>query len=221
MIDTWFADLLTAKAAELSDHKGRGGITALSRLLELPRESVDRWASGQSSPDVVTAGRVIEKLGGNIVRALPTWDWERDSPYDGPSMTVMGQVQAGGVEFAGESVYTVSGISQEFWLGKRGHGDRPVILLEVHGDSMAPDYRSGDLIACRKPGNISDISDGTPCVFLEANHYTFKVLRRTRDKRIVGCPINQSHKPIVFDKLEDSRVEYVVVGKIERVRKRR
>lgn len=216
MTNNWFQEFLAAQAADMADHKGRGGISALARYLEMSRESVDRWASGISTPDVVTASKVIKKLGGDLARALPNWDWETDSPYDGPSMKVMGQIQAGDVELAGDSSYTISGVSQDLWLGKHMKTSRPVVLLEVQGDSMAPDYHEGDLIACRQPDSVKEIKDGTPCVFRVGNGYTFKILLRSKDKRIIGHPINPDHKPIIFDKGDEVRIEYVILGKIEK-----
>jgi len=191
-----------------------GNAANLAKQLKISPGNFVNYQSG-TTPTVKVLDKLISYMGGDIRRALPSFDDQGEKRT--PKMMVYGQVHAGTVEEGGQFQYEVDGISEGAWkansLWQKTHGK--TILLEIFGDSMSPDYHEGDLIVCREPSNPHELPDGTPCVFRESRGSTFKVLRWTSDKRsVVGMPLNPLHKPIVFKDSEDFRIRYVVLGKV-------
>lgn len=193
--------------------RAAGNKKKLAIILGISPSNIGNYESGQV-PSATIVDNLLRYVGGDIKRALP--DYNPDS--EPVSMHVYGQVQAGMVEEGGQFEREIPGVSEEAWRGsslfKLSSGR--TILLEVVGDSMEPQYHEGDFIVCRSPGgHEKDIPDGTPCVFREGRGFTFKLLRWTKGKKdVVGVPINSAHKPIVFERTEDFRIKYVVLGKI-------
>lgn len=200
----WFSDLLRAATTKA------GSVKALSEKTAIPRTTIRSWGDG-SSPGVHHVDTLLKFIGGDIGRAMPDWH----SPIVSQAkMLVYGQVNAGTTELGGESQYSVPA-SDELWRSSRYWEitDGQTILLEVFGDSMFPQYRSGQLIACRRPMITATINDNTPVIFREqGNEYTFKLYRKSTNGVIVGEPINRDFPPVVF---RTPKVEFIVLGTLD------
>jgi hypothetical protein len=219
MESEWFVDLLQSYLKP----KGRGGARELAKVLGVDQSQITRWLSGVD-PQLSSAVTIIKLLGGDITRALP--DWEPSETVERPMMPVYGTVAAGAVDWNedGRKRKEVTAWP-DLWKNSRYwpltnpvqtvKGIQPVILLEITGNSMEPEYRSGEIIACRTPKNVDDLPEGTPCIIRDADGQTFKLLRRSIDGSVIGDPINKSHRVIVFKKTREVSVPLVVVGKLD------
>lgn len=130
---------------------------------------------------------------------------------------ISGQVAAGKVSFAGEDQYFKT--LQSLW-GKSRYwpittGD--VIYLEIVGESMAPEYLPGEIIACRAPQiRAQDIPSGTPCIFQESDedNFTFKIMRHGQSNEVIGQPLNPEFQFVIFSR-ELVQVPLIVLGKVQ------
>lgn len=184
-----------------------GNQSELARRLGTTQPSVNSWCQRVYAPsrgNVLALEKILGLQGGSV--PLPT-----------PSITVLGQVAAGAVTLQGEKIYTVelcaaAWKTSRLWTLTTGE----VVFLEVDGESMSPEYQSGELLACRAPTDPKRLPDRTPCVFHEqGGGYTFKLLRRVghgRTESMVAEPINSHHRLIHLS--ERMRIEYVVLGHI-------
>lgn len=209
----WFAQMVKLAIENRNDENGRGGAARLSQETNIPKNTLIRWAE-EENPNLSfsKACQLIKQLGGDFHRALPNWTPEFEN---NETIPVEGQVAAGQVTLCGESKNEIP-VSAKVWRKSQYYSltSGSVILLEVVGDSMFPDYRHGEYIACRAPRDHNLLQTGTPCVFQEGDGFTFKILKRTQRGDIIGQPINNHHDLVIFDK-ERLRIPYVVLGKID------
>lgn len=216
-VPAWFLDLL------IKGRKLAGTRVRLAQILGVTGPTVIAWESG-SMPGITHVEKLINYLGGDIMRALP--EWQPETTPEIPTMRVAGRVAAGAVTWTeGRTVKRVSAWPA-LWKNSRywpltnpvqtPHGIEQVVLLEVYGNSMEPEYSSGEIIACRVPKDVNDLPEGTPVIIRDEDGETFKLLRRAIDGTVIGEPINRrDHHMIVFKHSRDLRVPFVVVGKLD------
>jgi phage repressor protein C with HTH and peptisase S24 domain len=228
MDENWLQNLLTKEAEQLSTN-GRGGISRLAEKLAMPRETVDRWASGESVPDYRKASEILRKLGGDVERAFPSYQpptlltaiRELEGQYGKPAepIRVAGRVTGGRLAISGQDDIEETTF-EDLWRSSPWWGltnkELPIVLVQVQGSSMAPHYPDGSMIALRPPSDRRQVPNGAPCVFrqggLGGEERTFKILWETRRGEIIGWPLNYpEHKPVVFRRGEVD-IEYLVLG---------
>lgn len=217
MLSSW----LVAEMQRRVDGGPRGYQRDLAKQVGLSPSLINRVYKGDLRRlSVESAERLLDAFGGDIARALPDVGFVREDPggvYAGATMRVEGQVSAGEVRMAGTRRREVRADPQA-WRGSRlwgmTHGE--VVFLEVEGDSMAPEYETGDLIACRAPVNPRDLPNRTPCVFRDGgDRHTFKLLMRpTNSTAVLAQPINPAYAPLLFKPHEVLHVDFVVLGKL-------
>lgn len=223
--DHWLAKLLRSRASALNDANGRGGTVALAKKLGLSRPTLERWIDGDAAPDVAKAERLIKALGGDLQRAKPDYVppnllvavKEAEALYGKRQEPIrfVGSVRGGELDERADLEREVE--FQDIWRESPWWSytlaEEPVVMVRVVGDSMAPVYPDGCMIAMRrfKPGKLPN---GGPCVFRtgrgESIERTFKILRTTKQGDIIGWPLNPEHDPIIFRGAVT--LEYVVLG---------
>lgn len=221
--ENWFSALLQKhmRAKEMNP-------TEFAKWLGAPRETVVGWLEGYSRPDVYRLEKVLARLGGDIRRALPDYRPEPVESTGPPEEPVLGIVQGGSLTYADDGPIKHVTAWPDLWRQsplwgqtdpvQTAHGWRDVVLLEIAGDSMEPDYKHGELVACRRPKDPLMLQDGTPCIFETDEGLTFKLLRWTADmSAVVGEPINRAHPFIVFagPQLKRLRIPFVVLGTLD------
>lgn len=208
---TLFTDIIVHEIERLGGE--RIGMVRLAEKLGENYSQVHRWKNGQQ-PKFNTAAAVIERLGGDMARALPGWS-KAEGTADAPSVQILGQVQAGAFSQAGEALgeihLDVSAWEKGPYQGLT-YGDTS--LVQIVGDSMEPRYTAGEFLVCRAPVDPTRLNDNTPCIFTGPDGSTFKLLRKSRDGVIIGQPLNPQHEIIVFNG-RNVTVQLVVLGSID------
>lgn len=78
------------------------------------------------------------------------------------------------------------------WLS----GDREYFALQVHGDSMYPQYLEGDIVIFLKTDTCET---GDDCVvYVNGQDATLKRIKRYEDGSLSLCPLNTSYSPCTF-----------------------
>lgn len=78
------------------------------------------------------------------------------------------------------------------WLS----GDREYFALQVHGDSMYPQYLEGDVVIFLKTDTCEA---GDDCVvYVNGQDATLKRIKRYEDGSLSLCPLNTSYSPCTF-----------------------
>lgn len=107
----------------------------------------------------------------------------------------------------------MSGISE----GETGDDMRPAVpffpdydfTIEVHGDSMMPDFQEGDLLACRIAKDRMNPPIGKVCVIDALDGAAVKQITRTTDSAIVCHSLNPAFR--------DYEVEFSSVNQLAEV----
>ncbi|MCJ8334477.1 MAG: hypothetical protein MJH10_09590 [Epibacterium sp.] len=151
------------------------------------------WMDRNSEPSIEIAEQVLERLGGDIMRALP--EYTPPTVEEAPIL-VHGEVSAGNATIS-QSPTEHSDVLKTTFRNSRlwSNTQEEIKLIRVIGDSMAPEYKADSLIACRRPLHPIAVKDGTDCIF--QNRYgdmTFKRLKRGDKGLIHGVPINLEHE---------------------------
>lgn len=150
------------------------------------------WMDRNSEPSADIVEKVLERLGGDIVRALP--EYTPPTVEEAPIL-VHGEVSAGNAAIS-QSPTEHSDVLKNTFRRSRywANTQEEMKLVRVSGDSMAPDYEADSLIACRRPLHPTAVKDGTDCVFQDRfGDMTFKRLKRGAGGIIHGVPINLEH----------------------------
>ena len=78
------------------------------------------------------------------------------------------------------------------WLS----GDREYFALQVHGDSMYPQYLEGDVVIFLKTDTCETGDDYV--VYVNGQDATLKRIKRYEDGSLSLCPLNTSYSPCTF-----------------------
>ena len=89
--------------------------------------------------------------------------------------------------------------------------------LKIDGDSMYPDYKTGDIIIIRQQ---SDCNSGDDCVVMvNGDDATFKRVVK-QEKSIILKPLNNNYEPYYFDEYEILTKPVKIVGVAVEVRRK-
>lgn len=187
----------------------------LARRLGESRQNVNHWRSGRM-PEPHRQGPLLEKMGGDIRRALPGYQ----PPEGQRPLTVMGTVQAG--SSSTNLQHSEEHADLDFlWRKSSGwaYSTGPVRYLRVVGDSMEPAYPANSIIAVRAHNGMP-LPHSMPVVLLDRTTQSSMVklyqkkLRGTRAV-VFGVPINPLHEVMSWHSEDDVKIQFVVLGKAE------
>lgn len=208
----------------VKDQAAAAGTNAdLSRAWGVSEMQIGRWIDGQV-PLLSTILDLLSNIGGDIGRAFPGYK-PKDSKVKHEPIYYVGKVQGGKISASEIHDYRDSEIEfQDIWRKSPWYTyvshDDPIVLAEVRGDSMAPVYPDGCMIAMRKPVDQKAIPLGAPCVFRQGHdehaEYTFKIFRQAATGEMIGWPLNSEHDPIVFKNTKNVFIEFIVLGVMNR-----
>lgn len=89
--------------------------------------------------------------------------------------------------------------------------------LKIDGDSMYPDYKTGDIIIIRQQ---SDCNSGDDCVVMvNGDDATFKRVVK-QEKSIILKPLNNEYEPYYFDEYEIMTKPVKIIGVAVEVRRK-
>lgn len=173
---------------------------ALASQLGISQQAVGKWENARSTPDPATLNRLAD-----IFQVTVDFLLGRDgTPYLSGSdgmLPILGTVKAGYDALA----------FQEYYGMEPANVKNPAeyFYLIVHGDSMEPRIRSGDLaLVHRQP----DVENGDLAVVLvDGEEGTLKRVLKRKDTVILQ-PFNQAYDTQIFMKEELARL--TIVGKV-------
>ncbi len=173
---------------------------ALASQLGISQQAVGKWENARSTPDPATLNRLAD-----IFQVTVDFLLGRDgTPYLAGSdgmLPILGTVKAGYDALA----------FQEYYGMEPANVKNPAeyFYLIVHGDSMEPRIRSGDLaLVHRQP----DVENGDLAVVLvDGEEGTLKRVLKRKDTVILQ-PFNQAYDTQIFMKEELARL--TIVGKV-------
>lgn len=92
------------------------------------------------------------------------------------------------------------------WLS----GDREYFALQVHGDSMYPQYLEGDVVIFLKTDTCET---GDDCVvYVNGQDATLKRIKRYEDGSLSLCPLNTSYSPCTFTAKQVQELPIIIGG---------
>lgn len=97
-------------------------------------------------------------------------------------------------------------------------GGKQYFGLKIKGDSMAPEYKDGDIIICEK---IEDCESGDECVVM-VNGYdgTFKKVLKS-ENGIILQPLNTTYEPMVYTNEQVEKLPVKIIGKVVELRRKK
>ena len=97
------------------------------------------------------------------------------------------------------------------------NGGNNYFALKIDGDSMFPDYRTGDIIIIRQQ---ADCNSGDDCiVMVNGDDATFKRVIK-QEKSIILKPLNNEYEPYYFDEYEIMTKPVKIIGVAIEVRRK-
>jgi len=208
--DVWRA--LDALAAEhgmsASGLARRAGLdpTAFNPSKRTGPDGRARWPSTESVAKVLNAiGAPLESFAA-LVSGNPGIGGGARRPITGRRIPLIGMAQAGGEGFFDDGGYPVGGSWDEISVPEVP--DPHAYALEIHGDSMEPVFRDGDLVI---------VSPGAPVrrgdrvvVRTRSGEVMAKELVRQSAKRIELASLNPAHPNYSFDLSEVAFIHRIV-----------
>lgn len=184
-----------------------GSPRELGKALGVSRAAVEKWTTGSFPRSDV------------FLRLLDLTRSAELKPLTPPaSMRILGRVSAGIADIAVENSKEFSGAadvwrSSAYWPLVSGE----VAYLEVSGDSMEPKFPNGSLLAVARPAT-RDLPPLTPVIARIGDRATFKLFRRTQDRRgtpeIELIPINHPTHEIIRASPKEVTVDLIVLGQV-------
>ena len=183
--------------------------TDLAERMDVSQGAVSAWERGERDPGSDMVAKMAEVLGVSA-------DWLLGASEDmgqprANRVPVLGRIPAGIPIDAIEDIIDWEDIPAS-WLA----GGREYFALKVHGDSMYPEYRSGDVLILRK---TETCETGDDCaVMVNGDEATFKRIRLT-DSGMILQPLNPAYDPIAFTAEQVAALPVRILGVVEEMRR--
>lgn len=198
---------VTPKANQLKDLRHSRTITKrqVAQDLNVDKDLITQWENGMRDID----SAMLQKLAG-YYNVTSDYILSTDTPKrKGIKIPVLGRVPAGLPLEAVEEIIDYEEISPE----QAATGD--FFALSVHGTSMEPRIRDGDVVIVRKQSDIT--SGDTAVVLVNGYDATVKKIIK-RENGIVLQPTNPNHEPMFFTADEIRDLPVVVIGRVVELR---
>lgn len=176
----------------------------LAKRLGVTRSAVSMWEIGAAQPDndiLIMLSRILDI---SVDALLGT--------SSGPHKTqipVYGRVAAGIPIEAIEDVIDVEEITPE--MAKNGRH----IALQIHGDSMEPRMREGDVVIVRLQDDAE--TGDTAVVMVNGTDATCKKIKKTPDG-ILLISTNPAYEPMYYSNAEISSLPVRILGRVVELR---
>lgn len=188
----------------------------LASQLGVSRSTVSMWEIGNSEPDNDMLVRIAELFNvstdyllGRVDKNITPVSLERDTI----KIPVLGRIPAGMPLEAIEDISDYIEIPRN-WTA----GDKEFFALEIKGDSMYPEYLSGDTVIFER---CSTCETGDDCVVaINGDDATFKRVER-KENGIMIKPLNPEYETMFFtnEEVENKPVEIRGIARELRRRK--
>ena len=186
------------------------GITQseLAEICKVSDKAVSTWENGRNIPRMGAIQRMADYFGipkSAIIENIAL-------PADRVRIPVLGSIPAGIPLSAIEDIEDWEELSPDMLRGEKEY-----FALAVKGDSMSPEYRSGDVLILQRQDSCET---GDDCaVMVNGDDATFKRVRRT-EKGIALQPLNPAYDPIFFTNQEIVEIPVRILGVVVEVRRK-
>lgn len=180
---------------------------ALAKEVGVSRSTIAMWESGGSQPDIDMVLRLSQVLNVSVGELLGE---DTDTPSSDPTwINVLGRVAAGIPIEAIEEVIGREQITEA--MARSG----TYIGLQIHGSSMEPRMREGDVVIVRLQDDCE--SGDTVVAMVNGDEATCKILQRTPDG-ISLLSTNPVYPPMFFTNEEIESKPVRLIGKVVELR---
>lgn len=182
----------------------------LATAIKVSQAALSGYETGKFEADIATYKRIatffnvtLDYLLGENLPAAP----------DAIKIPVLGSVPAGIPLEAVEDILDWEEIPNSMCAGGKEY-----FALEVHGDSMWPDYLEGDVVIVRKSPTCES---GDVCVvYVNGYDATLKQVRLGEDGSLSIIPKNQSYPPRTFSREEVTDLPVSIAGVVVELRRK-
>ncbi|MBR2848800.1 MAG: helix-turn-helix domain-containing protein [Clostridia bacterium] len=179
----------------------------LAKTVGVSRSTIAMWESGASQPDIEMILQLSHVLDISVGELLGE---ETDSPLPDPTwINVLGRVAAGIPIEAIEEVIDREQISEA--MARNG----TYIGLQIHGSSMEPRMREGDIVIVRLQDDCD--SGDTVIAMVNGDEATCKILQKTREG-ISLLSTNPAYSPMFFSNHDIETLPVRIIGKVVELR---
>lgn len=153
----------------------------LADLLYIDCSTVTKWETKKSNPDFEKQQQLAELFGVSLDLLMG-----REKSSRNTNIPVLGSIPAGIPFEAIEDVIGEEEIPAEWTLG-----GKEFFALKIKGDSMYPEYRTGDIVIFKKQ---EDCESGDDCaVMVNGYDATFKRVEKLEGGGILLKPLNPNY----------------------------
>lgn len=185
----------------------------VAKLAGISEATISQYRSGYSQPK---KDRLVKLA--NILRVNPSWLMGLDvpmhdketTPTKGVKIRIYGRVAAGVPLEMIDDIYDEEEIHPDMLKGGQEY-----FGLVIHGDSMEPRMKEGDIVIVRKQEDAE--TGDTVIVTVNGDDATCKKLKKYRDGiELIGT--NPSFNPIFFSEAEIQQKPVRILGKVVELR---
>ena len=191
------------------------GITQLelAKKLGVGTTSVYNWCNGVKTPRMDKVDAMCDLFGCRRADLVEDNSSPEDETFKkGIRIPVLGSVPAG---VPIEAIQDILGY-EEIPASMLKSGNN-YFALKIDGDSMYPDYKTGDIIIIKQQ---SDCNSGDDCVVMvNGDEATFKRVIK-KEKSIILKPLNNNYEPYYFDEYEILTKPVKIIGIAIEVRRK-
>ena len=187
----------------------------LAIFVGVSQPTVSEWIHGKKDPSGERLDKVAEFFGVDwrVVKCLAPIPSAGSNPSSNAlRVPVLGTIPAGVPLEAIEDILDWEEVPAEW-----SRGNAEFFALEIHGDSMVPEYLDGDIVIFKRQ---ADCSNGDDCaVMVNSDDATFKRVRLLPDGMMLK-PLNSSYDPLFFSTREINTLPVHIVGVAVEVRRK-
>lgn len=181
----------------------------LAQSLNVHQTAISQWETGRTTPDIEVATTMSQIFGVSLEYLLGISDESLSSQFDPTWINVLGRVAAGIPIEAIEEVIDREQITES--MARSG----TYIGLQIHGASMEPRMREGDVVIVRLQDDCD--SGDTVIAMVNGDEATCKILQKTPDG-ISLLSTNPAYSPMFFSNREIEEKPVRILGKVVELR---
>lgn len=179
------------------------GQVELAKKLNVANGTISMWENNLRTPDLETIKKIAELFN------VSTSDLVDDTKPN--TIPVLGCIPAGIPIEMIEDILDYEEIKPEMLSGGKEY-----FALKVKGDSMLPDFRSGDVLIVRKQ---DDCENGAfAVVAVNGDDATFKKVIKKEDA-IILQPLNLNYEPMIYTNKQIEELPVRILGVVVEIRR--
>lgn len=182
----------------------------VAEYLKIDKTTFCKYETGKSEPDLKTLKKLAEFFGTTVEYLIGNTDDPSPSKTDATRIPVVGRVEAGIAREAIQDIIDWEEIDPEMLRGGAEY-----IGLVIHGKSMEPRMKDGDVVIVR----IQDDCDtgDIAIVFVNGDEATCKKIKKTPEG-VLLIPFNDAFEPMFYTNQEIIDLPVRIFGKVVELR---